>query len=84
MTGFLNYTIEDTEGMNIQINWSGKYRDVMVKVNNNLIGMVDDKAGLKEGAQFMLEDGSLIGVKLGALGRMHVSHNGRNLRLSRQ
>jgi hypothetical protein len=51
-------------GKTLSIEWRGLWRDVLVKVDGELIGTVPTQKDMKQGAGFILKDGSKLKLKL--------------------
>ena len=83
MTEKLEYIINTETGEKVLLSGSNSWTDVKVTIDDNLIGFIDDKKSLQNGAQFLLPNGGLLTVQMNESERVHVFYNGSNLSLNK-
>ncbi|NWF71071.1 MAG: hypothetical protein HXY40_18465 [Chloroflexi bacterium] len=69
-------------GQTLDIEWRGLWRDVSLRLGEQVIGSVATQKEMKQGRAFTLPDGGKLEVKLEAHGddfTLRVSHNGKPL-----
>lgn len=60
----LKYALDPGGPKRLQISWKGMWKDVVVRLDDQEIGHIPDRAALKEGRSFALPDGSQLSVAL--------------------
>ena len=58
------FALEDEGPKRLELSWTGMFKNVDVRVDGASVGVVPDRAAMKEGRLFSLPDGSKLSVKL--------------------
>jgi hypothetical protein len=78
----IRYALEKGGAKRLEISWKANWKEFTIRLDGNIIGSIDDYEQLKEGQEFLIEDGSSIKVQLArrsVLSYPQVSKDGRPL-----
>ncbi len=60
----IKYTIEKSGPKRLEISWKGNWQEFTIRLDGSIIGSIADHEQLKEGQEFLLEDGSCLKIQL--------------------